>query len=171
MKKKQYYIGALMVGGLLLAATGAQAFGGVLPLDAFKNFSSSEQSAIEKAFTIREKAEAEAQAVLSDAGITEMEIHDAMRSYGEQKRKVIDDALEAGDFAAYKEAVSGTPMADEITEATFDKLVEAHSYMKDGDIEKAKETMDGLDIKMPMAGKGHGPMGGAPGRFLPTKNN
>jgi len=106
MKKKQYYIGALMVGGLLLAATGAQAFGGVLPLDAFKNFSSSEQSAIEKAFTIREKAEAEAQAVLSDAGITEMEIHDAMRSYGEQKRKVIDDALEAGDFAAYKEAVS-----------------------------------------------------------------
>jgi len=62
-------------------------------------------------------------------------------------------------------------MADEITEATFDKLVEAHSYMKDGDIEKAKETMDGLDIKMPMAGKGHGPMGGAPGRFLPTKNN
>lgn len=66
-------------------------------------------------------------------------------------------ALENRDYAAWKTAVTATANgADQLTkidtQAKFDKLVEAHGFMKTNEFDKAKAIFDELGLKA-MAGR------------------
>lgn len=55
--------------------------------------------------------------------------------------KGVREAVEAGDYEAFKLAVAGTPKK-EVTQENFNKMVEAHKLMESGDIEGAKKIMN-----------------------------
>jgi hypothetical protein len=130
----RYTIPAVALGILALGAGSAYAFtGGTFPMSAFSSFSSGQQAAIEKSQEIMANARTEADKVLSDAGISREDMRTAMDAFHTEHMKAVDAALDDGDYAAFKEAVAGTPMADEVTEATFAKLVEIRKLQQSGD--------------------------------------
>ncbi|MBD3360644.1 hypothetical protein GF366_02455 [Candidatus Peregrinibacteria bacterium] len=67
---------------------------------------------------------------------------------------MIKESLENGDYEAFLAAIpEDAPIAEKITEEIFERMVEAHKYMKSGDFESAKEIMDGLGFKRPFKKK------------------
>lgn len=159
MVQKRYTIPALLL-GLALLGTGSAAYAafggpGELPDAVLSGFTSDEQAAIQKAQSIRAAAEAEAQAVLDDAGVTESELRDAMDAFREAQRDKLDAALDADDYAAYESLVADTPMADTLTEDVFGKLVEIRKLEVAGDHDGAME----LRKELGDAGFGHGERG------------
>jgi hypothetical protein len=160
MVKKQYVIPGLLMGIAMLGGSTALAFGGgeLLSSGAFSTFSAEKQAAIQKAHEIRLAAEEEAQDVLLAAGVTQEEMHKAMRSFHEKERAAMDEALTNNDFDAFKELVAGTPMEDHLTEDTFKKIVEIHSLEENGDREEAWEIRRELkeDAGMMFMGRGMG---------------
>jgi PBP1b-binding outer membrane lipoprotein LpoB len=68
-------------------------------------------------------------------------------------RQAIKEALEKGDYEAWKIAVAKTPRGEEMlkavdTEDDFKKLMEAHNARKNGDIETFKTITKDLRINM-----------------------
>lgn len=63
------------------------------------------------------------------------------------------EALDNNDYTAWKEAVSDSPIADEVTEDNFSKLVESHNLMQSGDFEGAREIREELGLPV---GRGMG---------------
>lgn len=160
MIKTRYAIPGLLVGVALLGGGTAYAFGpGGFDMDAFASFTQEEQSAIQKAHDIRESALKEAEAVLAKAGVTKEEMHDAMKAYHQEHKQAMDDALDANDYEAFVALMADTPMAENITEATFSKLVEIRSLEKSGDKEGAQELRKELRDEVGfggLMGMGHG---------------
>ncbi len=73
-----------------------------------------------------------------------------------QHRAEAQGAVDNNDYSAFQTAVAGSPMEDKVTPEIFAKMVEAHSLRNAGDLEGAREIMQGLGI-----GKGEGAgMGG-----------
>ncbi len=144
-----------------LAATGATAsafYPGALDLAAFADFSDTQKAAIEDAFEIRQNAEAEAQAVLDAAGVDPEAMHEAMHDYREVQREAFDAALEANDYEAFADLVANTPMADDLTEEVFAKLVQAHALREAGDHDGARTIMEALRTDLGVEGSmGFGP--------------
>lgn len=66
------------------------------------------------------------------------------------------EAMDAGDYMAWLEAVEGSPIAEKISEENFSKLVEAHNLMQAGDFEGAREIREELGLK---TGRGFGARG------------
>jgi len=65
-----------------------------------------------------------------------------------EKHQEVKQAIESGDFAAFQEAVGDhEKFIDKVTEENFDRFVEAHQLMKDGDKEGAKEIFDELGFE------------------------
>jgi hypothetical protein len=163
MIKKQYGIPALVIGLMVLGGSTAYAFGpGGFDAAAFSSFTASEQAALEKAYAIREAAETEAKAVLDAAGITQEELHDAMRAYGEKQHAKLAEALENNDYDAFVALTAGGPNADKLTKEVFATLVEIHTLEEAGDHEGAMELRKDLkDSGFVGHGGfgGHGPMG------------
>ena len=168
MIKKRYALPALVLGAAVLggssvyAAYGPQAFNA----EAFSSFSAAERTAIEKAFTIRQEAHEKAEAVLTDAGITRAEMRTAMQALHRKDRAAIEAALDANDYAAFTAAIEGKPMAEDMTQAIFAKLVQIRKLEKAGDKEGARELREDLResgvVGMGMMGGGrggHGPRG------------
>lgn len=155
------------VAAFAITATSASAFTGGQWLESL-NLTDEQESALEKAETIRQEANEEAKQVLEDAGLDDeamKEIHDAMHEQREASRKAMDEAIEANDYNAFLEAVKDTPFADAITsEEDFGKFKEAHELMEAGDHDAAKEIMEDLGIEgMRGFGGGKGPHHGGPG--------
>lgn len=162
MKFNKLVIPGLLAGVLLIGGAGAaSAFGGgTFNLDAFKNFSTEQQTAIQKAFEIRKTADEEAKTVLDDAGVDMSAMHDAMETERKAGREKLDAALESKDYAAFVELTKDSPMKGDISEDTFNKMAEAHALMKSGDTEGARTIMESLGLKGPGGmGMGHGGRG------------
>ncbi len=66
-------------------------------------------------------------------------------------REAFESALDSGDYATFKTLTSTHPRFDdiEITEAIFNKLVEAHTLRKNGDKAGAEKIMTELGLKKP----------------------
>lgn len=165
MMTKRNGMFALMV-GLALAGTGTAAYAsftpGQLPAAVLAKFTTSEQAAITQAQDIRAKADVEAEAVLTNAGVTKDELHDALKSAREAERTAMDTALTNNDYDAYAALVAGHPQADSLTKEIFAKLVEIRSLEVSGDTTGAKELRDS-GFKGMMGEKGGEGMGGEHG--------
>jgi len=163
--KKQTMIPALLL-GLTLAGAGGVAFAdvtpGQLPAAVLSKFTAAQQTAITQAHDIRAKADVEAKAVLTAAGLTEKDVHTAMESYRDTERKAIDTALTNNDYSAFTTAIANMPDASAMTPEIFAKLVKIHSLEASGDRAGAmalrQELRDsgfkGVGIGM-MGGRGH----------------
>ncbi len=168
MMTKRNGMFALML-GLALAGTGTAAYAsftpGQLPAAVLAAFTSDEQAAITAAQDIRAKADVEADAVLTAAGVTHDELHTAMKSAREADRTAMDTALTNNDYDAYAALIAGRPDADSLTKDIFATLVEIRSLEVSGDkagaMDLRKELRD-AGYKGMMGGKG-GEMGGGHG--------
>ena len=73
-------------------------------------------------------------------------------------------ALDNNDFSAWQAAVSQEPMfneklGDQITEETFNTIVQVHQLMKDGKVEEARQLVEDSGLKMGFMGNGFRMMG------------
>lgn len=68
-----------------------------------------------------------------------------------QNMEAMRNAMETGDYNAWKEAMGNNPgkgkMMENVDEATFTKMVEAHKLMQAGDIEGAKTIQGELGLQ------------------------
>lgn len=161
MSSKKYILPALFMAVALAGGGTAYAFGPggmTLPAGVPSGFTATEQTAITQAQDIREKAEAEADKILSDAGVTREEMHTAMETFHKTQRDAIDAALDANDINAFKTAVAQSPMGDKastITDDVFAKMVQIRNLEKSGNTAGAQA----LRKELGDAGFGFGPMG------------
>lgn len=161
MIKKRYAIPTLMLGATLLGGSSAYAAFGSRTFDAtaFTSFSAAEQTAIQKAFDIRQKAHQEAEAVLEAAGITHEQMREAMQAAHQKDRAAVEAALDANDYSAFKALIAKSPMADNLTAEVFAKLVEIRKLEKAGDKVGARELRKEL-AESGFRGVGLGGFGG-----------
>lgn len=128
-----------------VTVTGASAFNG----DLLKRAGLDEQqiAAFEEAKELREAGDKEAaRDVLIAAGVDEEVIQQVRRAMRESANAV-RKAIESEDYDAFVIAVEGSPLAEIIdSEDEFNKLVEAHSLMKDGENADAKDIFDELGL-------------------------
>lgn len=166
MNTKRYAIPALVLGVALLGG-GTAAYAaftpGTLPTEALSSFTADQQAAIKKAHTIRSAAEVEATAVLKAAGVSKDALHTAMKSFRDAGREKVDAALDANDYAAFKTAVAGSPMADTVTQDIFNTLVQIRALEKSGDHAGAMVLHKELgETGFGFGPGGHGPHGPPP---------
>lgn len=146
MTKKRYVVPALILGAAMLGGSSAYAaFGpGAPDASVLAHFTAAQQEAIQKAFTIRQSAAQEAEAVLDAAGVDRKDLHEAMRAFHNTDRAAIEAALDANDYAAFEKAVANRPMAGKLTEAVFAKLVEIRKLDAAGDHAAARDLRKSL---------------------------
>lgn len=156
MIQKRYAIPALVLGLTLVGGATASAFGPNLSNEALSSFTADEQVAIQKAFSIREAAEKEADAVLTQAGVTKEELRTAFKAEHEKHRQVIDAALDANDYNAFIAAAKAGPQGEKITTEIFAKLVEIRKLEKAGNREGAMELRKTLQADGFMGPRGGG---------------
>jgi hypothetical protein len=153
MKSKPFLIA---IAAFAVTATGVQAFGNSQMLER-AGLSEKQISAFEIA---REKRESGARDVLVEAGVDEgvlQSVHKVMH----ENRNAMRQALEAGDYAAFKIAVVGTPLADVIdTEDDFSQFAKAHTLKQEGKWDEAKTILDELGVVPPQRHFGMGRHGG-----------
>lgn len=115
-------------------------------------------SAFEQAHELRDKGDRDgARNILMEAGIdidTMKSVREAMHEHHEAMRTAIDEAVEDGDYDAFKEAIQGSPLEDIVTsEDDFNQFSEAHQLREEGDREAAREIME--DLGFPERGHRH----------------
>lgn len=153
MQTKPFLIAAA---AFAVTATGVYAQGNTDKILERANLSEEQKSALHTAHDLRKSGDFEAaRDTLLNAGFDEETLH-SLRNAGHEVRTEIKAAIEADDYAAFKLAAEGTPMAEQITsKEQFDRLVEAYQLRKNGDFEAAREVMDDLGIKPRGHMKGH----------------
>lgn len=62
----------------------------------------------------------------------------------------LESALDTGDYEQFVKLSADAPFVDRLTPEVFAKLVEAHDFMQEGDIQSAREIFDELDLNVPM---------------------
>ena len=139
----------IAIAAFAVTATGVQAYGGADMLQK-AGLTEDQISAFE---TAREKRQSGdiigARDTLVKAGVDE-KVLVAMHKASKEAKDAIRQAVEKGDYAAFKSAVAGTPLADSIdTEADFKRFVEAHLLKEDGKWQEAKKILDELGVKAP----------------------
>lgn len=144
MKSKPFLIA---VAAFALTASGVQAFGNTQMLER-AGLSGKQISAFEIAREKRQAGDLDgARDVLVEAGVDE-EVLQSVHQIARSSREAIHQALESGDYEAFKTLVEGTPLAQDIdTEADFKKFVEAHQLKEDGKWNEAKVILDGLGVE------------------------
>lgn len=157
MKSKPFLIA---IAAFAVTATGVQAFGNSQMLER-AGLSEKQISAFEIAREKRESGDFEgARDVLVEAGVDEkvlQSVHKVMH----ENRDAMRQALEAGDYAAFKIAVAGTPPADVIdTEEDFKQFVKAHALKQEGKWDEAKTILDELGVEPSQRHFGMGRHGG-----------
>lgn len=114
--------------------------------------------------TLREAGDHEgAKAIIEGLGLKKQ--HGKRRGHGPkdpEKREAVESALESGNYQAWVDAVGAdSKRVENVTEANFDRLREAHALRESGDYESAKEIMQELGFKG-LKGK-RGPKGNCEG--------
>lgn len=91
----------------------------------------------------------EARDVLLKAGVNEKTMR-SLRLSAKSVHKAIEQAIQARDFEAFKEAVKGTPLYDLVTTASdFLQFVEAHDLRSAGKVAESRTILHGLGIDTP----------------------
>lgn len=151
----------IAIAAFAVTATGAQAFVGSDVLMR-AGLTSDQVSAFEEARTLRIEGEVEkARDVLVQAGIDEAALA-AVRKAAHAARAAMHQSLEDGDYAAFRQSIEHTPLADIITtEADFELFAEAHALKRSGAHAEAKEIFENLGLPQrgessEHKGKGHG---------------
>lgn len=136
----------IAIAAFAVTATGAQAYVGTKALSR-AGLSTEQITALEEARTLRIEGEVEkARNVLVEAGIDE-EALAAVREAAYAARMAMHQALEDGDYSAFKESIKDTPLADIITtEADFELFAEAHDLKRSGNHAEAKEIFANLGL-------------------------
>lgn len=139
----------IAIAAFAVTATGVQAYGGS-DLLVKAGLSQEQISAFETAREKRQSGDISgARDTLVKAGVDE-EILQAMHRASKESRDALRQALEKGDYEAFKTAVAGTPLAGSVdTEADFKLFVQAHLLKEDGKWEEAKKILDELGVKPP----------------------
>lgn len=107
---------------------------------------------------------------MTEDKFTEMQAHHAemaeKRAERDASREALHDAIEAGDYDAWKNAVGDRPIADVVTEDNWSTFVAMHEAEMSGDHETARQLADELGIEE-MGPRGRGRMDSMPeGRAL-----
>lgn len=139
----------IAIAALALTATGAQAFSSNALITA--GLSSEQQAAFEIARELREEGNVtKARDVLVEAGIdaeTLEKVRSAMRDERDVHKAAIKAAIDANDYAAFKLAIAGTPLADVVTtKEDFQNFKQAHALLDAGDKAGAKEIFAELGL-------------------------
>jgi hypothetical protein len=154
MKSKPFLIA---IAAFAVTATGVQAFGNTKMLER-AGLSEKQISAFEIAREMREAGDLDgARDALVEAGVDE-EVLQSVHQIALASREAMHQALEEKDYEAFKAAVAGTPLAEDIkTEADFNKFAEAHQLKINGKWNEAKVILDELGIEPPQRhlGMGH----------------
>jgi len=146
----------IAIAAFAVTATGAQAYVGNKTLTR-AGLTAEQITALDEARSLRAEGEVEkARNVLVEAGVDE-EALAAIREAAREAREAMHAAVDAGDFAAFREAVVDTPLADVITtEADFELFREAHELRAAGNHDEAHEIMRELGVPPHNVGKVHG---------------
>lgn len=154
----------IAIAAFAVTATGAQAFVGP---DVLRRAGLSEEqvAALEVARSLRaEGDQKKARDVLVKAGIDESTMA-TVRSLVHEARRAMHEAVESGDYTAFKVAVAETPLADIITtEADFEQFKKAHDLRRVGEYEEAQAIFNDLGVVSPSAGRRGGEEYHRPGR-------
>jgi hypothetical protein len=143
----------IAIAAFAVTTTGAQAFVG----DKYFNQSglSVEQiQAFTQARELRQNGDKDAaRDILIKAGVT-AETMDSLRVAAHTSHDAIHSAVLAGDYAAFKEAVAGTPLYDIITsEEDFVLFKQAHDLKRGGSFAEAKSLFYELGVPSHQTGK------------------
>jgi hypothetical protein len=159
----------IAIAAFAVTATGAQAYVGTKSL-ALAGLSSEQISALEVARSLRAEGEVEkARNVLVEAGVDEQTLI-TIREAARAARAAMQEAVQTGDFAVFREVVADTPLAHVITtEADFELFREAQALRAEGRYDEAREIMDELGVAESHGrrsgvghGRGYGPRGDRP---------
>jgi Spy/CpxP family protein refolding chaperone len=115
-----------------------------------------------EAHTLRQAGDNEgADAIMEELGMGPRGGHDehgmGMGGPGNADHEAMQTALENNDYAAFVTATADAPFADQVDEAFFAKMVEAHTLRQAGDNEGADAIMSELGLPQPGPREGHGP--------------
>jgi hypothetical protein len=151
------------VAAFAVTVTGASAFNSEVLEKA--GLTDTQISAFEQAHELRKEGDRDAaREVIMDAGIdmeTMQEVRKAMHEHRKEMRTAIDEAVEDNDYAAFREAVEGSPIGDIVTsEDDFERFSQAHSLRMEGEHEAAREIMEDLGFEPKGKMKGHRGMHG-----------
>jgi hypothetical protein len=155
----------IAIAALALTATGAQAFNSNALITA--GLTEEQQAAFVVARELREEGDmTAARDVLVEAGIdaeTLEKVRSAMRNERDVHKAAIKAALDANDYSAFTDVITGTPLHDVITtEEDFQSFKQAHELREAGDKAGAKEIFAELGLPSGKAKgmyHGHGPRG------------
>jgi hypothetical protein len=136
----------IAIAAFAVTATGAQAYVGTKHL-ARAGLSHGQISALAEARQLRESGElTKAREVLSEAGIDEDAL-EKLRQAAVAAKAAMHQAVEAGDYEAFRVAIADTPLADIITsEADFNLFKEAEVLRREGNHEEARELLNELGV-------------------------
>ncbi len=136
----------IAIAAFAVTTTGAQAYVGNKYFNQ-SGLSTEQVQAFSQARDLRRKGKIDkARDVLMEAGVTEETIA-SLRSAAHASKNAIEEAVEAKNLVAFKEAISGTPLYDVITtEADFKLFVEAYELRREGNFIEAKEILDDLGV-------------------------
>lgn len=149
----------IAIAAFAVTATGAQAYVGTHYSQQL-GLSTVQVQAFQQARDLRRKGEVEkARDVLVQAGVDE----NTMASLRHASHEAIQEAVEANDFAAFQDAVEGTPLYDLVnTEEDFALFRQAHELKEEGKFIEAKLILDDLGLQVkPGKRFGHGKFHGA----------
>lgn len=120
-----------------------------------KDISEEEFLKMQKMHTLKKEGKfEEAEALRKELGLPERDGRGGMgKMKSSQERQAIYNAMESGDFNAWKEAMGDRPMAQTMTEENFQKLRQAHEMKKNGNHEGARALME--ELGMGKAGNGY----------------
>ena len=146
---------------LAVTVTSASAFTGSDWLSkADIDLTDAQVSALEEARQIKDTAQDSARTILEEAGIDAekmKEIRDAMHEVRQVEHEAMQTAIENNDYVAFVTAISDSPLSEKITsQADFEKFVEAHTLLKNGDKDAAEVIFTELGIEKLSGDRGHG---------------
>ncbi len=143
----------IAIAAFAVTATGAQAYVGAKYYGE-AGLSFSQVQAFNQAREFRRQGDLDkARNVLLSAGIAEETVV-SLRRAASVAQGELHQAVEAGDFAAFRRVVAGTALSDLITtEADFELFKQAHYLKVAGKFTEATALLEELDINTPMMGQ------------------
>lgn len=136
----------IAIAAFAVTATGAQAFVGSRYLEE-AGLSETQVEALKEAQDLRKEGKnTKAREVLVEAGIDE-EVMESLRKAMQHAREAMQHAIEDGDYEAFKNSITGSPLVDIITtEADFVEFARAHTLQKAGEYDEAQVILTELGL-------------------------
>ncbi len=142
----------IAIAAFAVTATGVHAYGGYKILER-AGLTNEQMSAIQEAQELRAAGDlTAARNLLIKAGIDEGALL-SMHRVANKTNEAVREAVIAGDYKAFKEAVADSPLADIITsEKDFERFKEAHELRMSGNWDEAESLVSELGLEREMSG-------------------